>query len=113
MKTIAIFRLSAVLLLLSCSTLASAQTRPVVSVTEGYWNLISNLSYPKQATIRFYNGQHQLLHEKQVVGKRYVMHRNMIRRRTMSELNTALQEVLRTPQLTAEATMPARPNRRS
>lgn len=109
MKTTAIFRLSAALLILSCSTLASAQNRPTVSVREGYWNLISNLSCPKQATVRFYNGQHQLLHEKQVVGKRFVMKRNLIRPRTMSELNVALQQVLlREPQLAASTTVPAK-----
>ncbi|MDF7810645.1 hypothetical protein [Hymenobacter sp. YC55] len=107
MKTTAVFRWSAALFLLSCSTLASAQSRPTVSVRDGYWNLISNLSCPTQATVRFYNGQHQLLHEKQVAGKRFVMKRNLIRPRTMSELNATLYQVLRETQPATDATVSA------
>lgn len=108
MKTTAVFRLGALLFLLSNSNLAAAQIHPTVSVRDGYWNLVSNLSSPKQATIRFYNGQHKLLHEKQVVGKRFVMKQNLIRPRTMCELNVALQQVLRDQQLAANATAVAR-----
>ena len=108
MKTTAVFRLGALLFLLSYSNLTSAQLQPTVSVRDGYWNLISNLSRPRQATIRFYTGQHQLLHEKQVVGKRFVMKRNLIRPRAMCELNVALQQVLREQRLAADATALAR-----
>ena len=109
MKTTAAFRLSLCLGLLSFPLLAPAQLRPVVPVGVGYWNIESNLACPARVTVRFYNGQHQLLHAEQAVGRRFIIRRNRIQLRTINELNVALQHVLREPQLVAGATVLARP----
>ncbi|HEX8656683.1 MAG TPA: hypothetical protein VF690_04080 [Hymenobacter sp.] len=97
MKNTAHFSLGLVLLALSCSPgVASAQDSPATAPGTGYWNLETNLAIPRRSLVRFYNGQHQLVHEESLIG-RCLNQRHRLRRRTMRHLNGTLARVLQAP----------------
>ena len=97
MKAPANFGLGLVLLALACSPrIAAAQAGPAKSPDAGYWNVETNLATPRRSLVRFYNGQHQLVHEESLLG-RYLKQRHRLRPRTVRHLNGVLARALQAP----------------
>jgi hypothetical protein len=97
MKNPANFGLGLVLLALACSPrIAAAHEGPTTSPGLGYWNVETNLATPRHSLVRFYNGQHQLVHEEGLRG-RYLNQRRRLRHRTVRHLNGVLARVLQAP----------------
>ncbi|WP_210516076.1 hypothetical protein [Hymenobacter terricola] len=97
MKNSLIFRLGLVLLFVSISPLAHAQTLPVSTAPAGYWNVETNLTTHNYSIVRFYNGQDQLVYEERLDNLCLDMARRGPCRRATRQLNLALQQVLRDP----------------
>ena len=96
MKATAILRLSLVLVFCSLATLAQAQTQ--AAAQPGYWNLETNLTTRDYTTVRFYNGQDQLVYQETIPNLCLDLSRRSGRsRRTSQQLTVALQQVLRDP----------------
>ena len=102
MKTTVFIHLSTLLFSLSFTPVALAKPGPVAASCTGYWNVETNLAAPRQSLGRYYNGQHQLVHEENL-GGRHLNQRRGLRRRTVRHLNLMLQRVLQTPQPAPEA----------
>ena len=95
MKKSATLRLSALLVFLFVSTLAQAQTTPAAP---GYWNIETNLTTRDYTIVRFYNGQDQLVYEENLPNLCLDFSRRAGQcRRTKSQLDATLQQVLRDP----------------
>lgn len=97
MKTLVIFRLSLVLLFCAFSVLAHAQ-QPAAPAQPGYWNVETNLATRDYTTVRFYNGQDQLVYQETLPNLCLDLSRHSGRRRRASQqLTVALQQVLHDP----------------
>ena len=97
MKTLVIFRLSLVLLFCAFSELAHAQ-QPAAPAQLGYWNVETNLATRDYTTVRFYNGQDQLVYQETLPNLCLDLSRHSGRRRRASQqLTVALQQVLHDP----------------
>ncbi len=72
--------------------LAAAQ---IPTPREGYWVTETNLKQPKITQVRYYNANHELLHEQQITGKKV----NIKRPQTVKQLNNNLTNVLNQPLL--------------
>ncbi len=95
MKTSLIFRLSQ-LLFVFASTQVQAQTPP--AARPGYWNIETNLTTRDYTIVRFYNGQDQLIYEEQLPNLCLDLARpSALCRRTKTQLDLALQQVLAAP----------------
>jgi hypothetical protein len=100
MKNALTFRLAAPLVCLFVSTLAQAQTAPA-----GYWNTETNLTTRAYTIVRFYNGQDQLVYEETLPNLCLDFSRRPGQcRRTKSQLDATLQQVLRDPAAANHAT---------
>ena len=97
MKTLVIFRLSLVLLFCAFFELAHAQ-QPAAPAQPGYWNVETNLATRDYTTVRFYNGQDQLVYEEQLPNFCLDLSRpSALCRHTKGQLDLALQQVLAAP----------------
>ena len=104
MKNSAILRLSALLVCLFLTTLAQAQTAP--AALPGYWNIETNLTTRDYTIVRFYNGQDQLVYEENLPNLCLDFSRRPRQgRRTKSQLDATLQQVLRDPTSAQPATL--------
>ncbi|HVG41470.1 MAG TPA: hypothetical protein VM888_07640 [Chitinophagaceae bacterium] len=56
----------------------------------GYWVIESNVQTPKDATILFYNNQHEVIYKESVTGKKI----NVARPKVCRQLNAVLQQSL-------------------
>ncbi|OUJ71428.1 hypothetical protein [Hymenobacter crusticola] len=111
MKTFATSVLSLLLLALCVSTQATAQAQPPTATLPGYWNVEANRCTQKYAIVRFYNGQHELVHETRLANQHLVLNRRRMGSRTVQQLNVALQEVLRKAQANINtAVVPSQPH---
>ena len=65
---------------------------------QGYWVTETNLKQKNKTTVRFYNAQHQLVHEQFIVGTRV----NIKNPKTVKALNAKLYEVMDKPLVAKE-----------
>ncbi|WP_324672221.1 hypothetical protein [Hymenobacter sp. GOD-10R] len=98
MKTFFLSALSFLLLSPCFSTQATAQTPPTTASLPGYWNVEANRCTQKYAIVRFYNDQHELVHEARIANQQLALNRRRMGSRTVQQLNVALQDVLRKAQ---------------
>ncbi len=75
--------------------LVSSSLAQIPTPKEGYWVTETNLNQKKTTLVRYYNAQHELLHEQQIVGKTV----NIRRPKTVKFLNSELMHVLNQPLL--------------
>ncbi len=69
----------------------AAKLSPAGGVVEnGFWEIVSNIARPLEATVQFYDGQRHLIHEERVVGVKLDPAKRKIRRRLDRELQAAL-----------------------
>ncbi|MDB5235754.1 MAG: hypothetical protein JWR44_2747 [Hymenobacter sp.] len=96
MKNSSLLRLGALVFFLFLTSLAHAQTQP--AALPGYWNVETNLTTRDYTLVRFYNGQDQLVYEENLPNLCLDLSRRRGQcRRTKSQLDATLQQVLRTP----------------
>ena len=96
MKNSSLLRSGTLVALLCIASLAQAQTTPVP--TAGYWNLETNLTTRDYTTVRFYDGQDQLVYEETLPNLCLDLSRNPgLGRRTKAQLTATLHQVLLDP----------------
>ena len=104
MKTSLISLLS-LLLFVFTSLQARAQAPAATPAPAGYWNLETNLTTRDYTTVRFYNGQDQLVYEETLPNLCIDLSRNAgLCRHTKAQLTATLRQVLLTP---ADAARPS------
>jgi hypothetical protein len=92
------FRLFILLSFLGFASLAQAQTPAATPALPGYWNIETNLTTRAYTTVRFYNGQDQLVYEETLPNVCLDLSRRPRRsRRLTRQLNSSLQVVLGAP----------------
>ncbi|UOQ99777.1 hypothetical protein MUN81_09820 [Hymenobacter sp. 5317J-9] len=99
MKSFSFLRLCLALLPLAVSPLVRAQG-PGALPQNGYWNLETNLTTRDYTLVRFYNAQNQLVYQERLDG--LCLNLGSARplcRRTKSQLNATLEQVLLDPSL--------------
>ncbi|MCB2408797.1 hypothetical protein [Hymenobacter lucidus] len=105
MKTFFLFRAPLLLFFLLLSTLAQAQTTAARLPQGGYWNVETNLATRDYTIIRFYNNQDQLIYEEKLPNLCLDLSRGTsLCRRTIGQLNGALQQVLHDPATASQTT---------
>ncbi|MBS1660993.1 MAG: hypothetical protein JST68_08070 [Bacteroidetes bacterium] len=75
------------MILLATIGVSSAQG-PVA--TNGYWVVVSNVSQPKDASVKFYDLANHLIYEEHVTGVQL----DLSKRKTLKKLNRSLQSAL-------------------
>jgi len=98
MKTSVFFRLGLVLLLCSLASRVHAQAAPATP-QPAHWNLETNRATRDHTTVRFYNGQDQLVYQETLPDLCLDLsrHSGRRRRRASQQLTVALQQVLHDP----------------
>jgi hypothetical protein len=96
MQASLIFRPALLLFLLLISGLAQAQQS--APALPGYWNVETNLTTRDYTVVRFFNDQDQLVYEERLPNLCLDLSSGRpLCRRTMTQLNLALQQVLSKP----------------
>lgn len=99
MKTLCVSLFIALLSGVSAPSAQAQQPAPA-----GYWNLETNLTTRDYTVVRFYNSQHELVHEELLNNLSIDLSKGTgLCRRTAHRLDVALQNVLANPAQAAEA----------